>query len=175
MQVRSNFAETVFFYPHLYTNKDGDVVISCTLPESLTQWKMLGLAHTPDLKTGIFEKLLRTRKELMVVPNAPRFFREGDTLWFTAKIVNMDDDGQPLTGTVHLTLTDAVTGQPLDIIANGTSQPFSTTKDESALVRFQLHILEPLYLPHHRHLQRTALLRRSGSHPACAHQPYAGY
>ena len=140
VQVRSNFAETAFFYPHLYTNKDGDVVISCTLPESLTQWKMLGLAHTPDLKTGIFEKLLRTRKELMVVPNAPRFFREGDTLWFTAKIVNMDDDGQPLTGTAHLTLTDAVTGQPLDIIANGTSQPFSTTKDESALVRFQLHI-----------------------------------
>ncbi len=144
VQIRSNFAETAFFYPHLSTNENGEVVIKCKLPESLTQWKMLGLAHTTDLKTGFFEKLLRTRKELMVVPNVPRFFREGDTIWFTAKVVSTDESAQRLSGQVTLTLTDAMTGKPLNIIDNSATQPFTILNGESALVRFQLHIPQQL-------------------------------
>lgn len=142
VQIRSNFAETAFFYPQLKTDAEGNIVISCTLPESLTEWKMLGLAHTTDLKVGNFEKTLRTQKEVMVVPNTPRFFREGDIIWFSAKVVNTGEHS--LTGQVALQLTDALTGQTLDIIEKYAPQPFSVEKGASAVVRFKLHIPESL-------------------------------
>ncbi|MFA4852600.1 MAG: alpha-2-macroglobulin family protein, partial [Bacteroidales bacterium] len=86
VQARSNFNETAFFYPQLQTNENGDVIISFTIPEALTRWKMMGLAHTKDLKFGQIEKLLVTQKDLMIVPNPPRFFRENDKISFTAKV-----------------------------------------------------------------------------------------
>ncbi|MBN2173624.1 MAG: hypothetical protein JW731_05810 [Bacteroidales bacterium] len=91
MQIRRDFRETAFFFPTLQTNENGEIVINFTAPESLTRWRMLGLAYTKDLKTGKFEKEVVTRKDLMVVPNAPRFFREGDEMIFSAKVVNMSD------------------------------------------------------------------------------------
>lgn len=142
VQIRSNFAETAFFYPQLKTDDEGNIVISCTLPESLTEWKMQGLAHSTDLKVGTFEKMLRTQKEVMVVPNVPRFFREGDIIWFSAKVVNTGD--QPLTGKVILQLTDALTEQPLDIIEDYAPQAFSVEKGASAVVRFKLNIPQQL-------------------------------
>ncbi len=65
--------------------------ISFTVPESLTKWKLMGLAHTKDLKYGQFEKEIVTRKDLMIVPNSPRFYRQGDKMKFSAKVVNMSD------------------------------------------------------------------------------------
>ena len=41
VKARSNFNETAFFYPQLTTNDSGDVMISFTIPEALTKWKML--------------------------------------------------------------------------------------------------------------------------------------
>ncbi len=102
---RSNFAETAFFYPQLQTDKDGVVIIKFTIPESLTKWKMMGFAHTKDLKYGQIEKELQTQKELMVVPNAPRFFREGDNMEFSAKITNLSEND--LSGNAQLYLYDA--------------------------------------------------------------------
>ncbi len=78
MPVRRNFNETAFFFPDLMTDSNGDVILKFTVPESLTAWKLMALAHTKDLKTGILEKEAVSRKELMVMTNAPRFFREGD-------------------------------------------------------------------------------------------------
>ncbi len=75
VKARSNFAETAFFYPHLSTDAEGNTVISFTLPESLTKWKVMTFAHTKDLKFGFATKELVTRKDLMVIPNPPRFFR----------------------------------------------------------------------------------------------------
>ena len=75
----------MFFYPHLTTNKDGEVIINFTIPEALTKWKFMSLAHTKDLKVGMLNGEVVTQKELMVYPNAPRFFREGDKMSFSTK------------------------------------------------------------------------------------------
>ncbi|HLC83803.1 MAG TPA: alpha-2-macroglobulin family protein, partial [Bacteroidia bacterium] len=104
---RSNFAETAFFYPTLETDKDGNVIVKFTIPEALTKWKMMGFAHTKDLKFGTIEKELVTQKELMVVPNAPRFFRENDKMEFSAKIQNLSEGD--LVGKADIFLYDATT------------------------------------------------------------------
>ncbi len=105
VNARSNFAETAFFYPQMETDKDGNVIVKFTIPESLTKWKMMGFAHTKDLKYGMIEKTLFTQKDLMVVPNAPRFFRENDKMEFSTKISNLSD--ADMTGSVQVFFYDA--------------------------------------------------------------------
>lgn len=110
--IRTNLDETAFFYPDLETDKDGKIIISFTIPESLTRWKMLGFAHTKDVKYGYAEKELVTQKDLMIIPNPPRFFRENDTISFTAKVTNLS--GKDLEGEAILELYDAITMQSID-------------------------------------------------------------
>ncbi|MFA5618682.1 MAG: alpha-2-macroglobulin family protein [Weeksellaceae bacterium] len=109
---RRALQETAFFYPNLRTDEKGNVKIQFTTPESLTSWKFMATAHTPDLRTGYFETMVRTQKELMVVPNPPRFLREGDQITFSSKITNLSD--KELSGQAKLMLFDAFTMQPVD-------------------------------------------------------------
>lgn len=111
VKARSNFNETAFFFPHLETNEKGETVIKFTVPESLTKWKVMGLAHTKDLKIGQFTKEVVTQKELMVAPNVPRFFREGDKMTFISKISNLSDTD--MKGFAELKLYDALTEQEI--------------------------------------------------------------
>ena len=110
-QIRTNFNETAFFYPHLRTNEKGETVVRFTIPEALTRWKMQGLAWTPELQTGSITKELVTQKELMIFTNTPRFFRENDTLWFSAKLSNIS--GKALSIKTELQLFDAFTMKPI--------------------------------------------------------------
>ncbi|MBK8806427.1 MAG: hypothetical protein IPO21_07210 [Bacteroidales bacterium] len=121
VKLRSNFNETAFFYPNLVTDEEGNVIVKFTIPESLTRWKMMGMAHTQDVKYGFIENELVTQKDLMVVPNVPRFFREGDKMQFQAKVTNLS--GNDLTGVAQLQFFDALTMQPVkNIIASGSEQ-----------------------------------------------------
>lgn len=139
---RSNFAETAFFYPSLATDKDGTVIIKFTIPESLTKWKMMGFAHTKDLKFGTIQKELQTQKDLMVIPNAPRFFRENDNIDFSAKISNLAD--KDLNGTAQLFLFDAITMKDVtaSILGAAAQQSFSTKKGLSTSLSWPLTIPE---------------------------------
>ncbi|MCL2739161.1 MAG: MG2 domain-containing protein, partial [Bacteroidales bacterium] len=109
--LRANFNETAFFYPRLRTNEKGETVIRFTVPESLTRWKMQGLAWTTDLKVGAMTKELMTQKELMIFTNPPRFFRENDTLFFSAKVSNISDKSLDIK--TEIQFFDALTMQPI--------------------------------------------------------------
>lgn len=109
--MRKNLQETAFFYPQLATNKDGEVWIEFTVPEALTRWNFMGLAHTTDLKNKMFSKQVVTRKEVMVTPNLPRFFREGDKMIIKAKIDNLT--ANPIQGVARIEILDALTQQPV--------------------------------------------------------------
>ena len=112
IQIRKNFNETAFFFPDLTTDSEGNISFSFTIPEALTQWKLMSLAHTPELASAYAEKTVITQKPLMVQPNAPRFLREGDKIELSAKLVNMSE--KELTGTLQLELFDATTNNPID-------------------------------------------------------------
>lgn len=140
VKARTNFQETAFFYPHLRTGENGEVVIAFTIPEALTKWKMMGFAHTKDVRYGFVSKELVTQKELMVVPNAPRFLREGDTLELTAKVTNLSD--KELTGRAELKLFDAVTLEPVDakFQNNAAGKDFKALKGQSDRLAWTLKI-----------------------------------
>ncbi|MFH1120615.1 MAG: alpha-2-macroglobulin family protein [Bacteroidota bacterium] len=111
--IRRNLNETAFFYPQLTTNEKGEVMVEFMVPEALTKWNFLGLAHTKDLCFGQFTKEVVTRKELMVTPNLPRFFREGDFMVIQTKVSNLTSN--PVQGDAKLQLFDALTLEPVDL------------------------------------------------------------
>lgn len=145
VSARSNFAETAFFYPVLETDMAGNIIIKFTIPEALTKWKMMGMTHTKDLKIGMIEKELQTQKELMVVPNAPRFFRENDKIEFSSKISNLSD--KELNGFAQLQLFDATTMKDItSVILNNTEAKsvFNCKKGQSTFLSWSLTIPESI-------------------------------
>ncbi|MBN8576050.1 MAG: hypothetical protein J0L66_03870 [Cytophagales bacterium] len=142
VKVRTNFNETAFFYPHLQTNAEGEIIISFTIPEALTRWKMLGFAHTPDLMSGSIVNHLVTQKELMVVPNQPRFFRENDKMIFAVKVSSLVD--AELTGQAQLEFFDALTMKSVDVQMkkNANAKPFSLKPRQSTNLEWSIEIPE---------------------------------
>ena len=139
-QIRKNFNETAFFFPELKTDTAGNIEFSFTIPEALTQWKLMTFAHTKNLASGYSEKTTVTQKPLMVQPNAPRFLREGDGLEFSAKIVNLSD--KEITGTTQLELVDAITNKPVDGWFKNVflTQYFTVAAGQSAAVKFPMEV-----------------------------------
>jgi len=94
--MRENMAETAFFEPGLLTDKEGRAVLRFTLPESVTTWRFIGVAHDAEMRNGLLEGETIAQKELMVEPNVPRFLRRGDKATIMARIANLgdaDDEG----------------------------------------------------------------------------------
>ncbi|MBI5219414.1 MAG: hypothetical protein HY958_10835 [Bacteroidia bacterium] len=144
VKARANFAETAFFYPDLRTNEKGEVIIKFTIPESLTKWKMMGFSHTKDLKYGFIKKDLVTQKELMVIPNPPRFFRENDEIEFPVKISNVTD--KEISGFAKIEFFDAITMKPVSNIfaENGGTEPkeFKIAAGQNTSLKWKLKIPE---------------------------------
>lgn len=136
--LRKNFNETAFFYPNLKTDSLGNVIFSFDTPDALTEWKILMLAYTDDLKVGTLEKKIKSQKELMIIPNVPRFVRQGDTLVFTAKIINFTDN--EIVAETKIEFYDALSLTPISIFDKG--NPLSSIIDpkQSASVSWNLSI-----------------------------------
>lgn len=142
IKVRKNFNETAFFLPHLTTNEQGEITIKFTIPESLTKWKFMGLAHSQDLKVGRINEEVVTQKKLMVYPNLPRFFRENDTTSLAVKITNQSTEH--LTGKAHVFFYDALTMQPIkDLLPlHSVNLPFEMKAGKSATVKWDICVPE---------------------------------
>ncbi|MEO5966907.1 MAG: alpha-2-macroglobulin family protein [Ferruginibacter sp.] len=140
VKIRKDFRETAFFLPDLLTDEQGNISFSFKAPEALTQWKLMIQAHTKDLKSDYAEKLITTQKPLMVQPNLPRFFREGDKMEIPVKVVNITD--KEISGTVQLELLDAITNKPVDgwFINVFPTQYFTAEAGKSSIVNFPVTI-----------------------------------
>ncbi|MCD6544716.1 MAG: carboxypeptidase-like regulatory domain-containing protein [Flavobacteriaceae bacterium] len=142
VKARTNFKETAFFYPNLTTDKDGNFTFNFTIPEALTKWKLQLLAHTKDLRTGYKQLSTITQKDLMVIPNMPRFLRENDTLVISTKISNLSKEN--LNGIAQLKLFDAITGKDISsqlLFANETqNKNFSVDSKNSTSIQWKIFI-----------------------------------
>ena len=144
---RRNFVETAFFYPNLHPNDSGHVHIDFTLPEQYTGWEFHAFGHTKKASMNGLTAVLQSRRTLMLQSNAPRFFREGDTLTLRAKITNRSESD--LRGTVAVEFFDAESDQPIYMFAdrnspirmNGTA-PFHVTAGASEMVQFRIFVPE---------------------------------
>ena len=134
IQIRENFAETAFFYPQLRTNEKGEVSISFVLPESLTRWKFMGLAHTRNVDYGKIEATATASKEFMLQPNMPRFVRVGDKANIAASLMNLSDKG--VKGTVRMELFNPETEK----VFYSQKQKFDVKGGETGHVNFTFEV-----------------------------------
>ena len=107
VQVRENLNETAFFYPALESDNQGNVAINFTLPESVTTWKFMGLAHDKEMRNGLLVDETVAQKTVMVQPNMPRFLREGDKSSIVVKLFNTSD--KKVSGNARMQILDAET------------------------------------------------------------------
>lgn len=142
-QIRQNFAETAFFYPTLQTNEEGDVFVNFTLPESNTTWKLQMLANTKDLKYGLLTKEVISSKPLMVLPNLPRFVRQGDEVSISTQVIN--NSKEAVSGRVRIELFDPATDQPI-ICLSKSQRPFELQPDSIATVSWMIPVPKQISL-----------------------------
>ena len=107
VQIRENLNETAFFYPALESDNQGNVAINFTLPESVTTWKFMGLAHDKEMRNGCLVDEAVAQKTVMVQPNMPRFLREGDKSTIVVKLFNTSD--KKVSGNARMQILDAET------------------------------------------------------------------
>ncbi|PPK88216.1 uncharacterized protein YfaS (alpha-2-macroglobulin family) [Neolewinella xylanilytica] len=149
VNIRTNLQETAFWLPELTAGEDGALRISFTSPEALTAWKFRLFSHDKALRYVISEREIITQKELMVLPNVPRFLREGDRIELTARVSNTTDTA--MDATVELELFDPQTGKviPLSEFSGAGAQEerpirqsVKLTAQGSATARFALYVPE---------------------------------
>ena len=132
--IRKDFEETAFFYPHLRTNENGEITLSFTLPESVTTWRFLGLAHTLDVQYGFLEGEATASKEFMLQEYLPRYVRSGDQVKLSALLTNLSE--RRMKGTVCMELFDP----QADTLVLRREQPFVLEGKGQATVSFDCRI-----------------------------------
>ncbi|GAA4278187.1 alpha-2-macroglobulin family protein [Aquimarina mytili] len=140
VKIRKNLQETAFFFPKLTTDANGNVSFNFTAPEALTRWKLQLLAHTKDLNSSTKMLETVTQKELMVLPNPPRFLRQGDKIVLSSKISNLT--AKNLSGLAELQLFDALTNSKIDVELQNTNarQNFEINAKGNTNVSWELQI-----------------------------------
>jgi hypothetical protein len=141
---RKNLNETAFFFPHVRADRRGEVTLSFTTPEALTEWRFFGFAHDKQLRAGFLQDTAVTAKDLMVQPNPPRFVREGDAIEFAVKVSNQSERAQ--SGKVRLTFADAATLEPVDAALGNREldQTFSIPARESRTYTWRIAVPDGL-------------------------------
>lgn len=136
VQVRENMNETAFFYPALESDNNGNVAIRFTLPESVTTWKFMGLAHDKEMRNGLLVDEAVAQKTVMVQPNMPRFLREGDKSTIVVKLFNTSD--KKVSGNTRMQILDPETNK----VVWQKTQNYSIDAEGSATISFDVQGLK---------------------------------
>ena len=136
VQVRENMNETAFFYPALESDNNGIVAIRFTLPESVTTWKFMGLAHDKEMRNGLLVDEAVAQKTVMVQPNMPRFLREGDKATIVVKLFNTSD--KKVSGNARMQILDPETNK----VVWQKTQNYSIDAEGSATISFDVQGLK---------------------------------
>ena len=136
VQVREKLNETAFFYPALESDNQGNVAINFTLPESVTTWKFMGLAHDKEMRNGLLVDEAVAQKTVMVQPNMPRFLREGDKSTIVVKLFNTSD--KKVSGNARMQILDPETNK----VVWQKTQNYSIDAEGSATISFDVQGLK---------------------------------
>jgi len=152
---RTNLSETAFFFPHLISDEEGRVEIRFQMPEALTRWKFLALAHGKGLEWGQITRSIVTQKELMMQPHLPPFLRQGDRVTLTSKISNLSDSS--LDGKATLSLSNALTGEDVtQKFFDAKPIEFKVSSGKSQVVSFEIRVPDIAYPLQYRIVAKTA-------------------
>ncbi len=115
IEIRSDFRETAWFAAHMETDEKGEATVNFTLPESVTEWKFMALAHTKKGASGAISDVFTAKKKLMIEPFSTRFLKVGDTVYLPVKVSNLS--GKDQTVKVEMKLIKTSTGKPIDSLS----------------------------------------------------------
>lgn len=132
--LRQDFAESAYFLPRLTTDASGTASWSFRMPEALTRWRLVLLAHTPDMRRYQEQRLVTSYRDFSLRPQLPRFLRRGDRPVLSATLVNMSREEEQ--GTLRLELFDLSTQRVL----SESSQPFRLAPQGSQTLQLPLSI-----------------------------------
>ncbi len=142
--IRKNLNETVFFFPELRTDAEGNIVLKFTMNEALTRWKLLTYAHTKELQQALSVKEVVTQKDLMIIANPPRFLRQGDEIEISAKVSNLSKE--KIEGNATLALLNALdlgnVETAFGLTRNNRIARFSVLPGQSGAVSWRIKVPE---------------------------------
>ena len=158
VSIRTNLNETVFFYPEIHTDQEGNLELRFTMNEALTKWKLQTLSHTKDLKYAFQTEEIITQKDVMVFPNPSRFLREGDKMSLSGKVSNLAD--KSIVGTAELKLLDAITDEDLSAKygLTNTRIPFDIKSGLSKEIAWDIDV------PENMNALRFQMIAKAGKH-----------
>ena len=145
--LRKNLEETVFFYPSMTTDENGELTYSFTMKEAITEWNLMTFAHNQEGQFGMDERTLVTKKDLIIQANMPRFLRAGDVVGFTAKVSNLSEGA--IEGDSRVEILNAITEEPVTelLLSKNVSQEFQLEKDETKVVSWELNVPDDFIMP----------------------------
>jgi hypothetical protein len=89
--IRKNFRASAYWNPSLVTDADGSVTVSFRLPDNVTSFEVMAVAHSLTAEFGYGEQPFAVNKPLLMLPSLPRFARLGDSFEGGAVVFNYSD------------------------------------------------------------------------------------
>ena len=131
--LRKNFDPCATWAPTLVTDASGKFTHTFKLPDTLTRYRVIAIAHHEVTRFGHAESAIIAKKDLMLEPKAPRFANQTDTIHPQVLVQN----ASPFTGTWKITFNaHAATGTPVCRALGATSETVSLAPGASATVVF---------------------------------------
>lgn len=113
-EIRSEFPDTVYWNAHLKSDANGMAKTKVRFPDSLTTWRLTAIAVTPETTVGEVKHEVRTKKNVIVRLQAPRFFVETDEVWLSAIVHNYLDQPKSIRTEMNVTSELAFHGVAVD-------------------------------------------------------------
>lgn len=105
-EVRTDFRSTVIWQPAIVTDEAGRAQVVVKFPDSLTTWTTTARSITQDTRVGTVTHEVKTKKEIIVRLQAPRFFTERDRVTISANVHNYTEAEQKIKVSIEATGLD---------------------------------------------------------------------
>ena len=131
--LRKNFDPCATWAPALVTNASGKFSHTFKLPDTLTRYRVIAIAHHETTRFGHAESAIVVKKDLMLEPKAPRFANQTDTLQPQVLVQN----ASRFAGTWEVRFdAHAADGTPVCRALGTTSEKVSLAPGASATIAF---------------------------------------
>lgn len=138
-ETRRNFDPCVTWAASLITDANGNFEHAFNLPDTLTRYRLIAVAHHSAARFGHAESSLTVNKPLMLEPRTPRHAHQGDSLRLQTLVQNASE----CSGTWGISFNPhAATGPPL-CVGESAPQAVTLAPGESATLTFPVTVSSP--------------------------------
>lgn len=134
---RKNFDPCAAWAPTLLTGADGKFTHTFSLPDTLTRYRVIAIAHHGGAHFGHTESAVLVKKPLMLEPKLPRFAHQGDLL--NTQVMVQNASGRAATWEVTCAIGGGE-GTPTASFGGSHQQSLTLAAGDSATLVFPIRI-----------------------------------